>query len=78
MVIYVIIKVLTVQLYLDCMEIIPSKPRTLVGIGVYLYGRKAMYVISLMIVLNQIALNMCYLIVLGKTLASWSIDVFQT
>ena len=31
-----------------------------------------------MIMMNQIALNMCYLIVLGKTFSSWSIDVFQT
>lgn len=36
-----------------------------------------MYVISLMIIMNSLALNMCYLIVLGKTFGSWAIDVFQ-
>ena len=58
------------------MSIIPAQPQTMIGIGVHLYGRKVMYVITLMIFVNQISLNICYLIVLGKTLVSFSNDIF--
>lgn len=69
-------KVVTVQLYLDAMEMIPSRPRTLVSIGHDLFGKGAMYFIAGVIAFNYLGLNMCYLIVLGKTLASWTTDVF--
>ena len=65
-------KVVTVQQYLDCMLLLPKKPTTLIGIGYNLYGSKAVYLISVMIILNAIGLTMCYLIVLGSTLASWA------
>ena len=69
-------KIVTVQLYLDAMDMIPSKPRTLVAIGHDLFGNTAMYLIAGIVAFNYLSLNMCYLIVLGKTLASWNIDVF--
>lgn len=58
------------------MDMIPSKPRTLVAIGHDLFGNTAMYLIAGIVAFNYLSLNMCYLIVLGKTLASWNIDVF--
>ena len=74
----VLLKGFTVGLYLDSMRIIPSKPTTLIGIGMYVCGRFALFAITLMITINQISLNMVYLIVLGNTLSSLCIDVFET
>ena len=62
---------------MDTMMIIPGKPSTLNGIGIHLFGRSAMYILTFMNMFNQIGLNMCYLIVLGNTLSSWTVDIFH-
>ena len=58
------------------MDMMPSKPRTIIVMGQDLFGNYAMYLIAGIVALNYICLNMCYLIVLGETLASWHVDVF--
>ena len=70
------LKTITVQLYIDSMDLIPSKPKTMGGIGQELFGKGGLLFVTSISSFNFIAFTICYLIVLGKIMASWCVDVF--
>mmetsp|Transcript_85117 Transcript_85117/g.117488 ORF Transcript_85117/g.117488 Transcript_85117/m.117488 type:complete len:156 (+) Transcript_85117:150-617(+) len=69
-IIVIIITILTGMLYLELREITPDKPDNLYEIGFMLIGRKSIFMISGIMLINAFGLMLIYFITFGQTTAS--------
>ena len=63
-------------IYLKAKDLIPGKPESMFEIGYYVMGRKSVFLISTVIFLQSMGISIVMFILVGKTMASVTTDIF--
>lgn len=76
-VVAIILTVLNGMLYLELREVMPDKPNNLYEIGFMLLGRKSIFMISSIYLINAFGLMLIYFITFGQTTASIMFNLIE-